>query len=139
VTFLNFYYLIISVGIFFNKETKYISYAFGVAAVINVILNLIFIPLFSVWGTVIAYLVSYIAAIIFIFQKSQKSFYIPVSSWKMSYIFLTMLASVFIIIFIQENNLPWFYILAVWAGYIILLGLARVDKEFMKKPVTGTN
>ena len=105
VTFLNFFYMIISVGIFFSKQTKIISYAFGMAAVINIILNVVLIPLFSIWGSVAAYLLSYLVAITYIFFKSQKLYHVPVSFGKMSFLFLTSLAAVMAI---DSSNIQLF-------------------------------
>ncbi|MFC4182587.1 MATE family efflux transporter [Saccharococcus thermophilus] len=138
VTFLNFFYMIVSVGIFIKKETKYISYAFGIAAVLDVILNLTLIPLFSIWGSVAAYLISYVVAFVYIFFKSQKIYYVPVSFGKMSTLFVTMLIAVFLIIYIQEHHFSWLYIAAIWLGYLGTIGVCRVDKDF-KKAITQTN
>ncbi|MGG3925197.1 oligosaccharide flippase family protein [Metabacillus fastidiosus] len=128
-TFLNFYYLIISVGIFFMKKTKIISYAFAGAAVINVILNIILIPSYSIWGVVASYLISYLAAIIYIFVKSQKLYYIPVSLWKMSALFFVMLAGTIGIVYVQEHALSPLYIVLAWVVYVATVGITRVDKD----------
>ncbi|MED4454472.1 lipopolysaccharide biosynthesis protein [Metabacillus fastidiosus] len=128
-TFLNFYYLIISVGIFFMKKTKIISYAFAGAAVINVILNIILIPSYSIWGIVASYLISYLAAIIYIFVQSQKLYYIPVSLWKMAALFFVMLAGTIGIVYVQEHALSPLYIVLAWVVYVATVGITRVDKD----------
>lgn len=135
VTFLNFYYLIISVGIFFSKKTKIISYAFGFAAVINVVLNVAFIPFFSIWGSVAAYLLSYMIAITYIYFKSQKLYYVPVSFLKLSYLFITALLGVIAIVYIQTSDISDVTISFVWIIYIILVLLSRVDKDLRQKSV----
>ncbi len=137
-TFLNFYYMIISVGIFFTKKTKLISYAFGMAAVINIGLNFLLIPAFSIWGSVAAYLVSYLIAITYIFYKSQQLYFIPVSFAKMAFLFMSALASVFAIVYIQEGGLPSIYILYVWLAYIAIMLLSRVDKDLRGKRAKET-
>jgi O-antigen/teichoic acid export membrane protein len=129
VTFLNFYYMIISVGIFFNKQTKHISIAFTAAAVISIVLNLVFIPLFSIWGTVAAYLISYVFAIVMIFKKSQKSYYVPVSLAKMSFLFGTMFIAVISMIYVQTHHLSWFYIVIAWVFYFAMVAVSRVDRD----------
>jgi O-antigen/teichoic acid export membrane protein len=132
-TFLNFFYLIISVGLFFKKQTAYISIAFGVVAVVNFILNMILIPLVSIWGAVIAYLLSYIVAVVLIFIKSQKVYHVPVNTLKMILVFLAMLISVIAVTFIQEFQINKMYIALVWAGFIFSIALLRIDKEMKKK------
>ncbi|ESU34213.1 polysaccharide biosynthesis protein [Bacillus sp. 17376] len=132
-TFLNFYYLIISVGLFFTKKTTTISITFGMVAVINTILNIVLIPKFSIWGAVAAYLIAYMVAIIFIFRKSQQAYYVPVSFGKMAFLFLNMLIAVIAIIYVQEQGLNWIYIGGAWIYLIFITAASRVDKNFRRK------
>ncbi|EDL64356.1 polysaccharide biosynthesis [Bacillus sp. SG-1] len=133
-TFLNFYYMIISIGIFFTKKTKYISYAFGMAAIVNVILNIALIPKFSIWGAVAAYLLSYIVAIVYIFIRSQKLFYVPVSGMKMSIQFLWVIVSVIGIVYIQEHAaISDVNIIYVWLFYLIGLFAVGIHKDLLSK------
>ena len=133
VTFLNFFYMIISVGIFFTKQTKIISYAFGMAAVINIILNLLLIPAFSIWGSVTAYLISYLIAITYIFFKSQKLYHVPVSFGKMTFLFMSSLLAVMAIVYIQESSIPDWNIGFAWIGYVVIVLLSRIDKDLLRK------
>lgn len=133
VTFLNFFYMIISVGIFFTKQTKIISYAFGMAAVVNVLLNIILIPKFSIWGSVTAYLISYLIAITYIFFKSQKLFHVPVSFGKMTFLFMSSLVAVIGIIYIQETSIPDINIIFAWLGYFVVILISRLDKDLLNK------
>jgi O-antigen/teichoic acid export membrane protein len=132
-TFLNFYYLIISAGLFFTKKTTVISVTFGIVAIINTILNLVLIPPFGIWGAVIAYLVAYMTAIIFIFRKSQEAYYVPVSFGKMAFMFVNMIAAVVAIVYIQEMELNGLYILLAWAYLIFILLISRIDKDLRRK------
>lgn len=133
VTFLNFFYMIISVGIFFTKQTKIISYAFGMAAVINIILNLLLIPTFSIWGSVTAYLISYLIAITYIFFKSQKLYHVPVSFGKMTFLFISSLIAVMAIVYIQESSISDWNIGFAWIGYAVVVLLSRIDKDLLRK------
>jgi O-antigen/teichoic acid export membrane protein len=132
-TFLNFYYLIISVGLFIQKRTSIISYTFGIVGVVNIILNILLIPPFGVWGAVAAYLLSYLSAITFIFNRSQKLYFVPVSFLKMSLLFLSMILSVVGIIYIQETAIPDGWILAGWIFLIAVILVSRVDKDIRKR------
>ncbi|MFE8701699.1 lipopolysaccharide biosynthesis protein [Cytobacillus sp. FJAT-54145] len=132
-TFLNFYYLIISVGLFFTKRTTVISVTFGIVAVINTILNITLIPMFSIWGAVAAYLIAYMVAIIFIFRKSQQAYYVPVSFGKMAFLFVNMIGSVIAIIYIQEQHLNPLYIVGAWIYILFIIGVSRVDKDLRRK------
>ncbi len=134
-TFLNFYYLIISVGLFIQKKTGIISYTFGIVGIVNIILNVTLIPPFGVWGAVAAYLISYLSAITFIFKKSQKLYYVPVSYGKMSILFLSMIISVVGIIYIQESSIHNLWIAGGWIFLIIMILISRVDKDIRKKSI----
>lgn len=118
-TFLSFYYLIISVGLFFKKETKIISKWVGIGALLSLVLNAILIPLFSIWGASIALVLSLLFVTVMIFKKSQETYYVPVSGWKLLWIFLNGLVAMLAIVYIYEYAhlslwtivLPWFYYL----------------------------
>ncbi|RHW37268.1 polysaccharide biosynthesis protein [Neobacillus notoginsengisoli] len=131
--FLNFYYLIISSGLFFTKKTSYISVAFGIVAVVNTILNITLIPIFSIWGAVASYVISYMLAVVFVFRKSQKEYYVPVSFSKMVFLFMSMIAAVLGIIYVQENGLGWSYQLLAWLVVLLAIGVSRVDKDLKRK------
>ncbi|MDE3840174.1 polysaccharide biosynthesis protein [Bacillus methanolicus] len=132
-TFLNFYYLIISSGLFFTKKTTVISVTFGIVAVINTILNIVLIPTFSIWGAVAAYLISYMIAVVFIFRKSQKEYYVPVSFAKMAFLFVNMIAAVIFINYVQEQELSFLYVLLAWFYVLAIVAISRIDKDFRRK------
>ena len=129
-SFLNFYYLVISVGLFFTKKTTVISVTFIIVAVINTILNLVLIPVFSIWGAVAAYLIAYMIAVFFIFKKSQQAYYVPVSFGKMAFIYINMIISVIGIICIQKSDISDLYIIVPWAYLLLTIGISRLDKDF---------
>ncbi|AIE61378.1 lipopolysaccharide biosynthesis protein [Bacillus methanolicus] len=132
-SFLNFYYLIISSGLFFTKKTTTISVTFGIVAVINTILNIVLIPQFSIWGAVAAYLIAYMIAVVFIFKQSQKVYYVPVSFTKMIFLFVNMIAAVIFINFVQEHELSFLYVLLAWLYLMVIVAISRIDKDFRRK------
>lgn len=138
-TFLNFFYMIISAGLFFTKKTTVISVTFAIVAVINTVLNIILIPVFSIWGAAIAYLAAYMVAIVFIFRKSQQEYYVPVSSIKMTFLFLNMIIAMFSIIYIQEHAMHWFYIIGAWIYLLAVILISRVDKDLRRKTHSPQN
>lgn len=129
-TFLNFYYLIISVGLFIEKQTKPISFYFAIAAAISVVLNIALIPLFSLWGAVSAVTLSYLFACVAIFIKSQKVYYVPVSIPKMVWIFTTGLVSFLAITYIQEyTDLSFLYVIIPWLFFLGAAGAVLVRRK----------
>jgi O-antigen/teichoic acid export membrane protein len=133
VTFLNFYYLIISVGLFFKKETGYITRIFAIAALINIVLNFALVPFFTGWGAVAANLVTYVFAISFIFRKSQQVYYVPVSFFKMAFLFVNMLISTAAIVYVQEMGMGGGFIALSWLYFIAMVLVSRVDRDFRRK------
>ncbi|MCZ0756419.1 lipopolysaccharide biosynthesis protein [Anoxybacillus sp. J5B_2022] len=134
VTFLNFYYLIISVGLFFKKETGYITRIFAVAALLNIGLNFALVPFFTGWGAVVANLVTYVFAVSFIFRKSQQVYYVPVSFAKMAFLFVNMVISTAAIVYVQENNMNAAFILLSWVYFCVMMLASRVDRDFRRRP-----
>jgi O-antigen/teichoic acid export membrane protein len=131
--FLNFYYLIISSGLFITKKTTVISVTFGIVAVVNTILNIVLIPTFSIWGAVASYLISYMIAVVFIFKQSQKAYYVPVSFTKMAFLFINMIAAVIFINYVQVHELSFLYVLLAWFYMLVIVALSRIDKDFRRK------
>ena len=132
-TFLSFYYMIVSTGIFYSKQTKHISIAFGIAAIVSVALNFVFVPYLNIWGTVISYIAAYCIALFMVFRKSQKLYYVPFSGIKMGWTILWLIAATLGIVYIQLHDLNSWLILGVWIVFILLVLLVRMDKYFVKR------
>lgn len=133
VTFLNFYYLIISAGLFFKKETGYITRIFAVAALINIALNFALVPFFTGWGAVVANLVTYMFAVSFIFRKSQQVYYVPVSFAKMAFLFVNMAISTTAIVYVQTHGMSGAFILLSWVYFVGMALVSRIDRDFRRK------
>ncbi|MGE6487624.1 lipopolysaccharide biosynthesis protein [Paenisporosarcina sp. NPDC076898] len=131
-TFLNFYYLIISIGIFVTKQTKHVSIAFAISAGLTILLSFLLIPNFGIWGAVYSYIAAYCLATFLIYRKSQKLFYVPFPGWKMAFVIFTLIASTFAIIGIQLNGLGSSLIFVVWVVFTISLLLVRIDKHIQR-------
>ncbi|MFJ5769104.1 lipopolysaccharide biosynthesis protein [Psychrobacillus sp. NPDC093180] len=132
-TFLGFYYMIVSTGIFYSKQTKHISIAFGIAAVVSIVLNFVFVPHLTIWGTVISYIAAYLLALFMVFRKSQKLYFVPFSGFKMAWTIVWLLAATLSIVYIQLHDLTSWLILGVWIAFIILVLIVRMDKYFVKR------
>ncbi|MFC7373052.1 lipopolysaccharide biosynthesis protein [Fictibacillus iocasae] len=128
-TFLNFYYLIISVGLFIKKETKIISVYFGAAAALSFVLNVTLIPLLSQWGAALAVTISYLFATVMIFIRSQKTYYVPVPVGKMITLFLAGMAAMGVLVWIHNAGLPGYYLVFPWLFFAAVFGASRVLKE----------
>jgi O-antigen/teichoic acid export membrane protein len=64
------------VGIYLEKKTKYLPYATGAGALVNVVANLILIPRFGIAGAATATLLSYLVMAIGIYFPSQRFYHV---------------------------------------------------------------
>ncbi|TCS95627.1 lipopolysaccharide biosynthesis protein [Hazenella coriacea] len=71
-TLLNVLHHVFGVGLLIEKKTKLISYGFTIAAVIFLLGNLLLVPLFHIWGSVIMTIASYLFVIIWVYIQNQK-------------------------------------------------------------------
>lgn len=132
-SFLNFYYLIISVGLFIEKKTGVISVYFGIAAGVSVLLNIILIPWLSLLGAALAIVISYLTATILIYIKSQKVYKVPVNGFKLSYIFTNGFLAMITIVYIHEyTDLSFLYVLIPWFYFILSLVVIRIWRDIIK-------
>ncbi|MDP8201911.1 MAG: polysaccharide biosynthesis C-terminal domain-containing protein [Candidatus Tenebribacter burtonii] len=77
-------YMVFTVGVTLTKNTKYISYANIIAAILNIILNLLFIPKFGMTGAALASLISFIIRTIILYSNAQKHYHINYDIIKVS-------------------------------------------------------
>lgn len=66
------FYLIMNAGVFIREKTKFLPAATVVAAVINIGLNFLFIPLFGVYGAAYTSIVAYIAMVAVLYFISRR-------------------------------------------------------------------
>lgn len=119
-SFLSFYYLIISVGLFIKEQTKVLSKYVIVSAILSIVLNIALIPLLSIWGAAIALVLSYLFVNIVIFKKSQEVYHIPLSIGKSGLIFTIGLLSMLSITFIYESGLSRLFIIIPWLVLLVM-------------------
>lgn len=134
VTFLNFYYLILSTGLFLTKETGYISKVFTVAALLHLVLNAMFVPFWMSWGAVVASLITYLVAVVFIFRKSQQVYRVPVTWKKMVLMSVGTLLSLIVVVYIQQVPLADEWVLIGWGIFCVTLFVSRIDRD-LRRPL----
>ncbi|HWJ78509.1 MAG TPA: polysaccharide biosynthesis C-terminal domain-containing protein, partial [Niallia sp.] len=113
-SFLSFYYLIISVGLFLEEKTAIVSKYVGISAGISIVLNLLLIPYFKIWGATAALVISFVFVNIFIFKKSQEVYYVPVSIRKLVGVLINGCIGILAIVMIYINDLNIIFILIPW-------------------------
>lgn len=130
-SFLSFYYLIISVGLFIKEKTSVISFYVIICSGISIVLNLLLIPLFSIWGAVFALIFSYLLVNVLIFIKSQSVYKIPVSSIKLIVVFIIGFVSVLSIVSIYFYKLNFYLIIFPWLVFLLVTWKVFDTKNIM--------
>lgn len=134
-SFLNFYYLIVTVGIFVEKKTSKVTKAFIIASVINLVLNVTLYPYFALWTFVISNNVTYLFVVVYLYSYSQSIYRIPVSSWKMVFLFVQAVIAMSFITYVQVMQLAWYWIIFSWLYFLASLFVIRIDRDFKLKAV----
>jgi O-antigen/teichoic acid export membrane protein len=82
------------VGVYLEKKTKYLPYATGAGALVNVVVNFALIPKFGITGAAIATLLSYVVMAIGIYFPSQRLYHVEYEWGRLSRVVLAACAIV---------------------------------------------
>ncbi len=103
------FYGIHIIGVFsfyVTKKTKYIFYSYVIALIVNITLNFIFIPKFTIYGASIVNLISFITLTVVIYVFSKKNYFFEYEWTKITVMVLSYLILVTpFFYFIFENRL----------------------------------
>lgn len=121
------------------KKTKLIGITWGIAGLVNLSLNIIFVPVVGIVGAAISTLITFVVATMIMAHMSFKQFTFPID-WM--FILKSIFASIIMAFVISTANpvqvvdvLVWMGIgAAIYAGLIFLLGGIRMDEfKFFKE------
>lgn len=133
-SFLNFYYLIVTVGIFIKKKTGKVTTAFLLAALLNVIVNVSLYPFLGVWSIILSNNLTYLFVIFYLYRYSQSIYHVPASAWKMLFLIVQAAIAIGMITFVQFNELSWIYIVGAWLYFLVTLLITRIDRDLNFNP-----
>ncbi|MGB9696961.1 MAG: oligosaccharide flippase family protein [Ignavibacteria bacterium] len=127
-------YINLMAGIYIEKKTKYLPYITGFAALINVIVNFVLIPLIGMLGAALATLSSYVVMMLGIYYVSQKFYPIKYEYGNILKIVLSVTFS-FVLFYLIVGGIDGWYIRAlIVLLFISMLFIFRVIKiEHIKK------
>jgi O-antigen/teichoic acid export membrane protein len=116
------------------KKTKIVGYIWFAAAIINIILNLILIPLYGILGAAISTLLCYLLAFLLIYFYSTKEFIFEID-WPsiLKSLFASFLMAIIILIFNPTNLFSTIFL--VFMGAIIYAVIMIFIKGFTKKEI----
>jgi O-antigen/teichoic acid export membrane protein len=121
--------------IFLVKETKYITYINIVAAVSNVLLNLLLIPSYGIRGAAISTLISYFLMIVFCIHVSMKHFVFHFYLYDVvKSIFASLVMYLFVSHFVISNIYELFGILVM--GIVVYVFLMFLIGGFSKQEIS---
>ena len=91
-----------NMGIYFEKKTKYLAYINGSNAILNIILNIILIRRYNVWGAAYSTLICFSYKAFITYYLSNKLYKIVIEFKRIAQMFLVVL-----IIYFISHNLEW--------------------------------
>jgi O-antigen/teichoic acid export membrane protein len=106
VSFALFFGLIkdnVTIGLIIRKKTKVIGLLIFITSILNIVLNMLFIPIWGIYGAALATLCSQIFFFITMAVQAQKAYFIPYE-WK-KLLILLLLAAVFLSFGLAISNL----------------------------------
>lgn len=115
-------------GIYFKKKTKYLPYITGVAAIANVICNLLLIPHFNMMGAAISTLISYVIMAVCLYFVSQKYYKIDYEKGKILFLifFVSILISGFY--YLDIHNLFFkLLIIIIFVSSVFIVKILKFD------------
>lgn len=127
-TLLNVLHTVFGVGLLIKKQTKKISKAFIIAAIIYLIGNLVLVPLYAIWGAVTMTVVAYFTVIILVYIQNQKVYPVPFRFPAMMIYLAVYLTMMIGITWIQANHLPhqWIYYLIIFLIMVITVFASKL-------------
>ena len=99
-------YYVFSLGLHFVKKTKYNSLIVFIGAVVNLLLNFLFVPKFGIWGATAASVLASIVLLLLFYYYSQREYRIEYDIKRM--FVLTVVGVVFILIGYYLNSFELF-------------------------------
>jgi O-antigen/teichoic acid export membrane protein len=131
-TLFNVLHNVFGVGLLIKKKTQVISYGFMIAAAIYLIGNLILVPVFSIWGTVIMTVVAYLFVIVWVYWKNQKEYPIDFRFRSILIYLAVFFISMTGVTWVQLNEMEYawlYYVLAfvVTFGSVFATGLFSIS------------
>lgn len=114
-------------GIYIEEKTKYFPIVTGAGAIVNVVANLLLIPVWGIMGAALATLASYIVMAYGLYYYSQKFYKIEYELAKITRIILLLFATSGVYYYIYYNiGLTFAYKLIMLLGFVGMLFVMRV-------------
>jgi O-antigen/teichoic acid export membrane protein len=130
-------YVILTPGFYIKKETKYMIIFTGTGAVLNIVSNIILLPLLnSFWGAAWATLISYFVMTLTIYFVANRIYPIPIEWGRLTKIFILIIA-LLAVYYMFELNI-WLRMLIILAAVLYsVFGIVQPGERRMLKGRLG--
>lgn len=93
-----------SIGLYAKQQTHRLSWAYYVAAPLNVGLNLIFIPAWGIWGAILTTLIAGTVLTVMVYVLSQPVFFVPYRWLRISALTMIFFVLLGVDLFLMQQN-----------------------------------
>ncbi len=119
-------YFNFAAGIYIEEKTKYLPYVSGLGAIVNVVVNLLLIPVWGILGAAFATFASYFVMAIGLYYFANKVY--PVKyEWGKIFVILATIGIIISVYYsvVTSNGLPFVYKFVFPVGYLLSIFIFR--------------
>jgi O-antigen/teichoic acid export membrane protein len=127
----------LAAGFHITKQTKYLPIATGIAAISNVILNFLLIPLFSFWGAAWATFGAYFIGAVMLYYFSRKVYPLDYDFKRIAVILALTAAVYFVTMYFTDGLSLWVSFGIRAAAFLAFFVLLGVTGFFTKGEITS--
>lgn len=123
-------YVVFTAGIYIEEKSVYIPLVTGIGALVNVVVNLLLIPILGIIGAALATLLSYIVMALGLYIVTQKFYKIEYESVKMISIFAIILLTGIVYYWMQSiEALNFFFKCLILIFFVLVSSMVVFDKN----------
>lgn len=124
---MNGIYINLMAGIYIEKKTKYLPFITGLGAIVNIVLNLLLIPMFGLYGAAIATFASYLSMTLYIYYVSQKFYPVNYELNKIFTINVINIIALALFFLFFYNIIPNMIILKAAVAVVLSLAVIQIS------------
>ena len=130
---INGMYIIFSAGIYIEEKSIYVPIITGLGALVNVVANLVLIPVLNITGAALATLASYFVMAMGYYYVTQKFYKVKYELKRIGHIFLAVLLVGILFYYLHSTgNLYFFYKLILLILFALYLYFIAVNRDEIK-------
>jgi len=135
--FFNGIFNVLSAGFNIEKKTDYLPIAVGVAAIVNIGLNFLLIPIIGYWGAAYATLIAYFISAVLLYYFTKKVYFIKYEFKRLFLIIFLTLVIYYSFTFITQGLELWLSFVLKTAALLIFVILLKLFGFFTSSEISG--